>query len=83
MIELAIVKKGNKKANAYAREYYRENETYRKKKINDRSKYYASHKEEEAKNSREYYHSNPSYRKYKIAYARQYRLAHNKKRKSR
>lgn len=79
---MAIVKKGNKKANAYAREYYRENETYRKKKINDRSKYYASHKEEEAKNSREYYWGNPTYRKRRIAQARAYRLAHSKKRKS-
>ena len=75
------IKKGNKKANAYAREYYHENEKYRKKKIRERSKYYASHKEEEARNSREYYHSNPSYRKYKIAYARQYRASHKRKSK--
>jgi hypothetical protein len=79
VIKLAIIKKGNKKANAYARKYYEENENYRKKKIRDRSKYYASHKEEEAKNSREYYWSNPDYRKKKIAYARQYRISHNKK----
>lgn len=74
---MAITKKS--KANAYARKYYRNNESYRKEKIRERSKYYASHKEEEAKNSRDYYWDNPSYRKYKIAYARQYRLAHKRK----
>ena len=76
---MAIKKVGNRKANAYAREYYRENENYRKKKIRDRSKYYASHKEEEAKNSRDYYWKNPEYRAYKVNYARKYRASHNRK----
>lgn len=76
---MAITKKS--KANAYARRYYRNNEDYRNKKIKERAKYYAGHKEEEAKNSRDYYWGNPDYRAWKIKYARQYRLGHSKKKR--
>lgn len=74
---MAITRKS--KANAYARKYYRSNEDYRKKKIRERAKYYAGHKEEEAKNARDYYWDNPDYRAYKVKYARMYRLAHKRK----
>ena len=75
---MAITKKA--KENAYARNYYKKNEDYRKKKIRDRAKYAANHKEEEARKSRDYYWDNPSYRSYKKDYAKRYRASHKRKR---
>lgn len=66
-------------ANKYAREYYRKNAKYRKKKIEERKAYAKAHKKDEAAYSRDYYHSHPNYRRVKIAYARAYAKAHKRK----
>lgn len=67
-------------ANKYAREYYRKNAKYRKKKIEERKAYAKSHKKDEAAYSRKYYAEHPNYRRIKIAYARAYNKAHKRKR---
>lgn len=56
----------------YARNYYKKNNAYRKKKIADTSTEHKRNRTEHNKKAREYYHSNSSYRKYKIAYAKEY-----------
>lgn len=56
----------------YARNYYKKNKSYRKKKILDTANEHKRNKTEHNKNAREYYHSNSKYRKYKIAYAKEY-----------
>lgn len=56
----------------YARNYYKKNNAYRKKKIADTSAEHKRNRTEHNKKAREYYHSNSSYRKYKIAYAKEY-----------
>ena len=56
----------------YAREYYKKNNAYRKKKILDTSAEHKRNRIEHNKKAREYYRSNPNYRKYKIAYAKEY-----------
>jgi hypothetical protein len=68
----------NESANKYAREYYRKNAKYRKKKIEERKAYAKAHKKDEAAYSRDYYHSHPDYKRYKIAYAMRYNRAHKK-----
>lgn len=69
----------NESANKYAREYYRKNAKYRKKKIEERKAYAKAHKKDEAAYSRDYYHSHPNYRRVKIAYAKAYAKAHKRK----
>lgn len=66
------------KEKKYARKYYRDNDDYRRDKIDDRKKDAKQHKQSEAEYSRNYYHSHPNYRKAKIAYAKAYRKAHKK-----
>lgn len=56
----------------YARKYYKENKSYRKKKIADTAQEHKRNRTEHNKKAREYYHSNTNYRKYKIAYAKAY-----------
>lgn len=68
----------SEKANKYARDYYRKNAKYRKKKIEERKEYAKNHKKEEATYSRKYYAENPTYRAYKIKYALRYQKAHKK-----
>ena len=70
------------KENAYAREYYRTHDKYRRKKIQERKDYASSHKKEEASQSRKYYHETPSYRRYKISYAKAYNKSHKTKKRS-
>lgn len=55
-----------------AREYYKKNPSYRRKKIKETADDHKQHRLEHNRNAREYYHSNTNYRKYKIAYARKY-----------
>lgn len=62
-----------------ARDYYKENKSYRDEKIEKRKKYAKTHKKEEAKQSKEYYWENPSYRKTKQKQARDYKRSHAKK----
>lgn len=68
----------NESANKYARDYYRKNAKYRKKKIEERKAYAKAHKKDEAAYSRKYYAENPTYRAYKIKYAQRYNRAHKK-----
>lgn len=63
----------------YARNYYKTNKAYRKKKIKDTADKHKRNKDEHNKNAREYYHSNSKYRKSKINYAKEYQKKKKKK----
>lgn len=67
------------KEKKYARKYYRDNDAYRREKIEQRSAAYKKDKKGEAEYSRKYYAEHPEYRRYKIRYAANYRKAHKKK----
>lgn len=78
---MAIKSGSRTKANKYARKYYKDNKTYRDKKIEARKRYAKTHHEEEADYSRDYYHTHPTYKRYKVNYARDYRKAHHSRKR--